>query len=244
MRFPLAPALALLLCGLSGGAALHAQDEHLVYGAEWRFVRAGEVSLKWSGKSQSDMTLRTLGLVGKLYRVDNAYRATFDSGLCALTLNLEAREGKRHRITQVNYDRERGRISLLERDALKDAIVTQNEMDGPNCVHEVTGALQRLRELRPEPGATLQAPISDGKKLVSARVDALARETIRTPLGEFKTVKYEAFLFNGVLYRRKGRLFVWLSDDERRLPVQIRIQLPFYIGTVTLQLEKAEPAPS
>jgi hypothetical protein len=43
-----------------------------------------------------------------------------------------------------------------------------------------------------------------------------------------------------VLYRRKGRLFVWISEDERRLPVQIRIQMPFYIGTVTLQLEKVE----
>ena len=43
-----------------------------------------------------------------------------------------------------------------------------------------------------------------------------------------------------MLYRRSGRLFVWLTDDERRLPVQIRVQLRFYIGTVTLQLEKEE----
>jgi hypothetical protein len=27
-----------------------------------------------------------------------------------------------------------------------------------------------------------------------------------------------------------------MTDDERRLPVQIRIHMPFYIGTVTLQL--------
>jgi hypothetical protein len=61
---------------------------------------------------------------------------------------------------------------------------------------------------------------------------------VKTPAGQFDTIKYEAFLFNGQLYRRKGRLFVWLTDDDRRLPVQVRVQLPFYIGTVTLQLEK------
>jgi hypothetical protein len=244
MRFRLAPMAALLLCGLLGGESLRAQEENLVYGAEWRFVRAGEIDLKLTGASQTDMALRTLGLVGKLYRVNNVYRATFDPGFCALTLNLNAHEGKRHRLTQVTYDRENGRVSLIERDALKDAIVSQNDMETPKCVHEVTGALQRLRELRPEPGTTLQVPISDGKKSVSARVDALAREKVRTPLGEFNTIKYEAFLFNGVLYRRKGRMFVWLSDDERRLPVQIRIQLPFYIGTVTIRLEKADPAKS
>lgn len=244
MRFRLAPLAALLVCGLLGGADLRAGDEHLVYGAEWRFVRAGEAELKWTGKQQSDLALRTLGLVGKLYKVENAYRATFGPGLCALTANLDAKEGKRHRLTQVAYDQERGRVSLVERDLLKNAVVSQNELDAPRCVHDVTGALERLRELRPEPGAALELPVSDGKKLVSARVEALARESVRTPLGEFKTIKYEAFLFSGVLYRRKGRLFVWLSDDERRLPVQIKIQLPFYIGTVTLQLEKFEPAKS
>jgi hypothetical protein len=39
---------------------------------------------------------------------------------------------------------------------------------------------------------------------------------------------------------RKGRVFVWLTDDERRLPVQIRIKLNVMIGTITLALEKEE----
>jgi len=46
-------------------------------------------------------------------------------------------------------------------------------------------------------------------------------------------------MLNGVVYARRGRAFFWLSEDQRRLPVQIRIHMPFYVGTVTLQLEKA-----
>ena len=72
-------------------------------------------------------------------------------------------------------------------------------------------------------------------------IEAQERETIRTPAGVFTTIRHEAMLFNGVIFRRKARLFVWLTDDTRRLPVQIRVQMPFYIGTVTLQLEKEEP---
>lgn len=240
MRYRLAPAWALLFGALLGGSLLQAQQESLTYSAEWRLLNAGEVQFTRSGAAQTDMSLRTTGLVGKLYSVNDSYRATFDSGWCALSLTLDAHEGKRHRLTQVTYHRDRGKAAIVERDLLKDAILNQNELDVPNCVHEVTGALQRLRELRPEPGATLQLPVSDGKKSISARVDALARETVKTNAGEFKTIKYEAFLFSGVLYRRKGRLFVWLSDDDRRLPVRIRIHLPFYIGTVTLDLEKVE----
>jgi hypothetical protein len=33
---------------------------------------------------------------------------------------------------------------------------------------------------------------------------------------------------------------VWLTDDRRKLPVQIRVRMQFAIGTITLQLEKHE----
>jgi hypothetical protein len=231
--------LAIVMALWLSGTLLPAQEERLHFGAEWRLVRAGEVELVREGERQTGMTLRTIGLVGKLYRVNNTYGAAFDPGWCALTLNMDAQEGKRHRVTQVTYDRDRRRVSYIERDVLKGEVVSQNEMETPECVHEVTGALQRLRSLRPEPGTTVELPLSDGKKMISARVDALKREKLKLPLGEFETIKYEAHLFNGVFYRRKGRLFVWLTDDAERLPVQIRVQLPFYIGTVTIRLEKS-----
>jgi len=40
---------------------------------------------------------------------------------------------------------------------------------------------------------------------------------------------------------RKGRVFVWLTDDGERLPVQILLRLAFPVGSVTLQLEKPAP---
>jgi hypothetical protein len=73
-----------------------------------------------------------------------------------------------------------------------------------------------------------------------AKVEALAREKVVTPAGQFQCVKYEAYLFNGTVYARKGRIFLWVSEDERRLPVQIKLQFPFYVGTITMQLEKSQ----
>jgi hypothetical protein len=81
---------------------------------------------------------------------------------------------------------------------------------------------------------------SDGKKTVSAKVEAQQREQIKVPAGTFQTIRYEAFLFNGLLYRRPGHLYVWLTDDARKLPVRIQVRLQFTIGTITLQLEKEE----
>lgn len=246
MQFLRARIGALLVGSLCWGAGLMAQAqnaparESLFYSAEWRFIRAGEVELSFTGAAQSDMKLRTVGLVSKLIDVNNVYRAMFDPGFCVVNTSLEAHEGSRQRETKVTYDRQKKRASYLERDTVKNTVVTNKELDIPACVHDVTGGLQQLRHLLPEPGKSIEAPMTDGKKVVSARVDSLGREKITTALGPFNTVKYEAFLFNGVLFRRKGRLFIWLTDDGKRTPVQIRVQLPFYVGTVTLQLEKME----
>ena len=56
--------------------------------------------------------------------------------------------------------------------------------------------------------------------------------------GKFKTIRFEVDILNSVVYQRKGRAWVWISDDAKRLPVQIRLRMSFPVGTVTLGLEK------
>ena len=72
------------------------------------------------------------------------------------------------------------------------------------------------------------------------KLDAQEREQITTPAGTFKTIRYEADIFNGVIYARKGRAFIYATDDANRTPVEIKLRLNFPIGTVTLDLDKQE----
>jgi len=248
----------LVLLGLGGGesstvepgdgpAAALAGSEVFHYRVEWRLIHAGNARLSWTPSQaagargwETELLLQSVGLVSRLYRVDDRYSAALDDQLCVRSSLLKAHEGGRRRETRVTFDGERGKASYLEHDLVKQRVADSHEIDIPACVHDVIGGLYRLRGLRPEPGQSVQIPLSDGKKSIQARVEAQQRETVRTRAGAFQTIRYEAFLFNNVFYRRRGRLFVWLSDDERRLPVQVRIRLPFYIGTVTLELEKME----
>jgi len=243
-----APAGALTLIALVCAAVASGQqapapapaNETLTFGVEWRFVRAGEVQVGWTAERQVDMKLKSVGLVATLYKVDDTYRAMFDPGLCATSLSLVAQEGRRHRDTKVTFDREKKKSSYLEKDLNTGTTVLTRELEVPACVHDTMAALRKLRQLRPAPGTVTELPVSDGKKVVMAKVEALGRETVKTPMGQFSAIRYEAFLFNGVLYGRKGRMFIWISEDEKRLPVQVKVQLPFYVGTISLQLEKAQ----
>ena len=219
----------------------------LHYRAEWRLLHAGDATLVlqrppspehplWRG----DLYLRTVGLVDALHKVDNHYTVLFDRNYCAESSLLKAHEGKKRRHISVTFQHPEGKVSYLERDLVNDEIVDMKEINVPPCVHDELAALTRLRTMPLEVGEATELPVSNGKKMASARVEAQQRQHIKTPSGVYKTIRYEAFLYDNVLYRRKGRLFIWLTDDERRLPVQIRVKLRFYIGTITLQLEKEE----
>jgi len=222
-------------------------EETLTYKAEWRLMRAGTATLNWgpapgnNGRGWlTDLKIESSGFVSRLYKVENHYTSLLDAELCAISSFLKSHEGRRQRETNITFDSAERKASYLERDLVAHRVVRQEEIDIPACVHDVIGGLFRLRTMRLEPGQSAEIPVSDGKKSVSARVEAQAREIVETPTGNHKTIRYEAFLFNNVLYRRSGHLYVWLTEDDRRVPVQIRARLRFHIGTITLQLEKEE----
>lgn len=217
--------------------------EALNYTLEWRLVHAGSARLNWNGLDsagrgwQAHLALDSVGLVSKLFRVNNSYTAVFDGGMCIQKSLLDISEGSRKREVTVTYDEHRKKVHYVERNLVANQSTDNHEIDAQACEHDVIGALYQLRTMKVDLGHSVGIPVSDGKKSIIARVEAQDRESVKTAFGNYKTIRYEAFLFDGVLYRRSGRLFVWLTDDERRLPVQIRIRLPFYIGTVTLQLD-------
>ncbi len=220
--------------------------ETLQYRAEWRLITAGRVRLDWSQTQRSTpgwevkLHMESVGLLSTLHKVDNTYTADLNGSLCVESTQLAAREGSKQRDTSVTFDYRSRHASYLERDRMKNQVVATHEIGIPGCVYDVVGGLYQLRTVNIQPGQSAQFPVSDGKKSVNAKVDFLKREDVKTPAGTFKTVKYEVFLFNDVLYRRPANLYVWLTDDARKLPVQVQIRFRFVIGTVTLQLEKAE----
>lgn len=220
--------------------------EVLSYNIEWRLVTAGKAQLEWAAMPQPhagyqvNVHVESVGLVSKLFKVEDDYRATLGPSVCAQSSELTSHEGNRRRDTRITFDSETRKASYLERDIAKNTVLNSREIDIPECVHDVVGGIYFLRTLNLEPGQSAEVPVSDGKKSVMAKVEAQQREDVKTPAGTFKTVRYEIYLFDNVLYRRSAHLNVWLTDDRRRLPVQIRVRMQFTIGTITLQLNNTE----
>lgn len=218
--------------------------ETLIYDIEWRLFNAGKATVQLQpGPNQGrqvNLHLESTGFVSKLFKVEDEYTGLFNASMCTESLQMKTQEGSRERETKITFDAATKRASYLERDRIKGNVVAQNEIEIPACVHDVVGGLFFMRSLNLEPGQSTMVPVSDGKKSVMAKVEAQAKEDVKTPEGVFHTIRYEVHLFNGVLYRRAAHLNLWMTDDRRRLPVQIRVRMTFTVGTITLLLQKHE----
>src|ERR1035441_7915891 len=232
--------------GASNPGALPAK-ETLDYSIEWRLVTAGHAHLEWYATTpkmhmgyEAKLHLESVGLVSRLYKVSDLYTVEMTPTLCGESTVMTAHEGSRNRETRVHFNPAARKATYVERDLNKNAIFAQREIQIPGCVYDVFGAPYALRAIRLDPGHSTEFRMSDGKKSVSAKIDAEKAEEIKTDAGTFKTIRYQAYLFNDVLFRRNAHLYIWLTDDARKMPVQIQIRLQIAIGTITFKLVKED----
>ncbi len=235
---------ALLSLTLATGIAQTSQQafepgETLTYDVTWTVFRAGVVttSLRTIGEKNNDSyeitaTAQSQGFVNILFAVNNVFRATSSpETLCSEGITKNVREGRRQKDTHIVFDYTRKLALLDERDLNQPSAPPKHEeFDIPPCVEDVVTAFYYLRRQPLMVGHTLELPVNDGSKTQRVIVDVQAREKVQTPVGIFDAVRVEPKVFNGLL-KRKGRMFIWFSDEPRHLPLRIKAEIS--VGTIT-----------
>jgi hypothetical protein len=223
------------------------RPEILSYDVEWRLVQAGEVTLRQTRAGSDwrfEMKLNSAGIVNRLFRVADTYNATTTDRFCGVTIQFDAQEGKKHSESRMTFETPRPKLLYQEQNLTKNTSV-KRELDIQPCTYDIVGALAEVRFAPPDLGRPVSLPVTDGKKFATVKVEALGRERVTVSGKSYPALKYEAFIFDDVLYRRKGRFYMWLADDANRLPIQFQVHTTFPIGNVTIALtHHEEPAPA
>jgi hypothetical protein len=251
-RILIAGLLALAPNGLNMALAQerpapYALGETLTYAVTWSIFRAGEVAatLQSVGAAIGDAyevktTARSQGFVSLLFPVQNEFHSFFDpQTVCSRRISKKVNEGRRHKETEIVFDAARGLAVLDERDlARPNAPPKHAENPIPSCVEDVVTAFYFLRWQRFELGRAIRVPVNDGSKTYEVTVEVQARERIATPLGNRDAFRVEPKVFGG-LFKRKGRMLIWFSDDEQHLP--LRISFMITMGSITGTLKSVTP---
>ena len=115
----------------------------------------------------------------------------------------------------------------------------------PSRVSDIISCFYYLRTQPLETGKSLDLEMYSRGKVYRISAVVLGREKVETEAGTFDTVKVQPAMreTESAEDRNKGKLFLWFSDDARRLPVMVRTIIP--IGSVTARLRRATgPGPA
>jgi hypothetical protein len=217
--------------------------ERLNYDVTWSIFPAGTVSatLQSAGQESKDhyivtTTAHSRGFVSLLFSVQNEFRSFFNpQTLCSERISKKINEGRRHKETEIVFDSQRKLAILDERDLSKPHEPRKHaENEIPNCVEDVVTAFYYARRQDFQIGKPLHLPLNDGSKTYDVTLDVQAQEAIQTPLGNRSAIRLEPKVFSG-LFKRKGRMLVWFSDDEQHLPLRIKFMIA--VGPITATLK-------
>jgi hypothetical protein len=105
--------------------------------------------------------------------------------------------------------------------------------------HDVISCFYFFRTMDMTVGSESSIRVSaDDMKNYELKVNVLRKEHVQSLAGEFDCVVVQPHLaFQGV-FQQKGEVFIWLTDDERRIPVKVRSKIA--IGSININLQDAE----
>lgn len=103
-------------------------------------------------------------------------------------------------------------------------------------VLDVLGAFYFVRTLEMEPGDTFYLPNHTDGKNYPLRVAVHRREEVTVPAGTFKTIVVEPILSAPGIFEHKGNVFVWLTDDKKKMPVLMKTKI--VIGSIDASLRE------
>jgi Protein of unknown function (DUF3108) len=235
-RVLIAVMFVMLTAGSGWGA--FTLPERLVFDVSWSGIKAGTAvqeivnngdvvtitsihkSADWLSvfyKVDDHMeSVMTKGENGQLFGVPRIYRE-----------NLS--EGRTRFHKEVTFDhagRNADIVNFLDNTRANYAI-TPITFDSLSCFY-----FARLQEL--VIGKSFYVDVFDGKRLHNTEVKVLRREELKTDLGTFKTVLIMPILKTNGIFSKTGDLYIWLTDDERHLPVKMKSKVK--IGSITAKL--------
>jgi hypothetical protein len=175
------------------------------------------------------VSARTAPWIARFYEADDRFITDATADIMPLRHERQLREGRRTVDEAVRFDVDR-RVVISETDAGRPPLRLWPGARDP------IAAFFYLRTLALAPGTNLQVPVNDnGRNLIlDVRVDGIERITIAGH--EHEALRVTPILRQRIERRQPLDITVWLSHDERRIPLAADVRAGF--GTVRLELER------
>ena len=216
--------------GLSVAAAPSLSvPERLVYQVSWTGITAGtavqEVSSQ-DGELRIVYTVRSSGWLDSFFPIDDRSESLLSRGSGTEPFGMprlfreKMNEGKTHTLKESRFD-----LADLKADT-KDFLKKTEKSDAISAkTFDTLSCIYYIRASDLVPGKSVFFDIYDLKRLWHAEVRVVKLERVSTKLGKFRTIVVQPTLRAEGVKPRTDYMTVWLTDDERRIPVKMNMKL-------------------
>jgi hypothetical protein len=210
--------------------------ERLSFDVNYGFITAGEAVLEIpaldtiAGRNcfRVEFRVNSLPSFSWIYRVQDRYVTYIDVATIApWKFEQHVREGSYSRDFIAEFDQRRNIAKTSERT-----------YPVPQYVHDILSAFYYARTIN-------YGPLKAGDQIFLSNfykdttydlvIRVLGRQQLEVAAGTFNTVVIEPLVREGGLIKSEGRIVVWLTDDERKIP--IRVNTKVVIGSIDTELK-------
>ena len=147
--------------------------------------------------------------------------------------------GKRVRTTETTFDRSKGVMTWTSRDPNNpDAEPRHAVADFTGQLQDVLSAIYFIRTQPLEVGKSFDISIGDGGRIYTIPVHVVEKKRMKTILGRVEVLHVQPELFgpNRLIDDEKGEFSMWITDDQRHIPVGGRVKTDY--GTFDIKLKR------
>ncbi len=216
----------------------YAPGERLVYDVRYLGISAGTAVLEVLDKTEMNgrdvyhilSTVRSNDFISFFYPVNNRIESFIDTeNLYSHLIKIKQHQGKRRREKVIGFNQAHHRAVQVKNNRSTVFKIPPNVQDS-------LSSLYFFRTFPPvDVGTSAFIPVHESRKNWELEIQVLNKERLKTEVGVFDTVKVKAVVrFEGLLMD-KGDVYIWFTDDEKRIPVKIKSKIK--IGSISISLK-------
>jgi hypothetical protein len=213
--------------------------EFLRFSVQYGFIKAGSAYLEvpeikeWNGHMVYSLVARaeSNAFFSRFYKVRNRIESLWDhDGLYSWRYAENRREGGFREKNEVIFDHARHQARYQDGKVFPV----------PPHVQDALSSFYYTRFQALPLGGSIIFDYHASHSSQPLEVRILGRERIETPAGTFNCIAIEPMLRAGGIFKNNGRLVIWITDDERRMPVMMKSKV--MIGSISVVLQEYRTA--
>jgi len=208
----------------------------LTYSVDWRVFPAGTAIVRFEATGDRERIIasaNTSGAINLIFHVSDNFQADFDRTKgCTYDFDKQTVEGRRQFNSTLNIDYAQSK-SILDEKNMVNGQTKHAESPVRGCLTDLLTGVFYPGSQQLVVGNSFVIPVADAQRTVLVTMKVEGREEIKTTLGTFKTIRVKPTADAGVV-KNRGDIWIWYTDDDRHLPVQMRARL--FWGTITFRL--------